>query len=414
MKRLHAYCAALALSVSLTPAALGEDWTRFRGPNGSGVVEGKYSADVSEKDFAWAVDLPGKGHASPVVWKDRIYLTSADVDAGKRYVLCLSAKDGSTIWKKEYEFSKYRQHADNSFSSASPAVDEVGVYVALPSPEKFELVALNHDGGPLWSHDLGMFKSVQGQGASPIVVDDLVILANDQEGPKSSIVAFERKSGAMQWKIDRKAGNKTAMSTPVVYRPPGGTPQVVFTSKSCGMTAVDPKTGQVMWEAPAVFDARTVGSPVAAGGLVFGTCGEGAQHRVLVAVRPGGVGEQPEIAYTVKRIAPYVPTPVVKGDRVYMWGDAGQVTCLNLNTGEEVWSEKVGGMYYGSPVCVGDVLWCISRKGDLVGVRAADKFEEVAKISLGEPSHATPAVADGKMYLRTVSKLIRVDLKSAK
>jgi len=403
--------AAAVLSMPLLSSPAFADWTRFRGPNGDGVVEGKFKDKISEGNFDWTAKLPGKSHASPVIFKDRIYLTSADVDAGKRYVLCLSAKDGSPIWTKEYDFSKYKQHADNSFSSATPAVDEVGVYVAWSRPEKYELLALSHEGKELWNQDLGPFKSVQGSGTSPILLDEMVIIANDQEGPKSSVMAFERKTGAAQWKIERKSGDKAAMSTPVIFKPAAGGPtQVVFTCKESGMTSVDAKSGQVLWEAPKVFDARTVGSPVATPELILAACGEGAAHRVLVAVRPGDVGEEPALAYKIERIAPYVPTPLVKGDRVYLWSDSGQVTCLKLATGEQIWTGKVGGLYYGSPVLVGDVLWCMSRKGDLVGVRAGEQFEEVAKISLGEPSHATPAIAGGKMYLRTVSKLICVDI----
>jgi outer membrane protein assembly factor BamB len=254
---------------------------------------------------------------------------------------------------------------------------------------------------------------VQGQGTSPVVVGDVVVLANDQEGPKSSLLGFDRRTGAMQWKVERASTDKAAMSTPVVFRPADGAPpQVVFTTKAPGFTAVDPRTGQVAWEAPKAFDARTVGSPIATDELVLAACGEGAAHRLLVAVRPGKPGGEPHVAYTVKGVAPYVPTPLARGDRLYLWGDAGLVTCLKLATGEQVWSEKVGGMYYGSPVCVGDTLWCLSRKGDLVGVRASDTFARAGKISLGDPSHATPAVAGGKMYLRTVTKLVCVNLRA--
>jgi outer membrane protein assembly factor BamB len=399
------------LSIGFTCAhASADDWTRFRGPNGSGIAEGKFSSDVSEKDFAWKVVLPGKGHASPVIWKDRVYTTAGDSDEGKRYVICLNAKDGSMAWKKEYDFSKFKQHADNSFASATPAVDELAVYVAWCTPEKYTLFALSHEGKELWQQDLGSFKSQQGQGNSPIVVDEQIILGNDQEGAKSSLCGYDRRTGALQWKIERKSTDKTAMSTPVVYRPKDGPVQVIFTGKN-GFTSVDPKAGQVVWDANKVFDARTVGSPVVTGDLIIGACGEGGEHRLLVAVRPGQAGEEPTPVYTVKHIAPYVPTPLAKGDRLFMWGDAGQVTCANLTTGAEVWSERVGGMYYGSPVCVGDTLWCMSRKGELVGVSATDKFKLVTKINLGEPSHATPAVAGGKMYLRTVSQMICVNLK---
>ncbi|MDB5297259.1 MAG: hypothetical protein JWO31_3242 [Phycisphaerales bacterium] len=403
----------LPACVAVAAPARGEDWPRFRGANGAGVVAGRFAGTVSAKDVAWTADLPGKGHGSPVVWKGRVYLTSADPEEGKRYVVCLSAADGSVVWRKEYDFAKYRQHADNSYSSASPAVDDAGVYVAWSTPAHYTAFALGHDGAERWSHDLGGFQSVQGQGASPVVVGDAVVVANDQEGPKSSLVAFDRRTGAALWTVERKSCDKASMSTPVVYRPPGGGgPQVVFTSKAAGMTAVDAATGQVAWEVSDAFNARTVGSPVLAGDLIVGACGEGGAQRDLAAVRPPAApGAEAKIEYAVKRVAPYVPTPLVVGPRAYLWGDAGVLTCVDAATGAEAWSRKVGGMYYGSPVCVGDTLWCLSRKGDLIGASATDKDAPLAKLSLGDPSHATPAVADGKMYLRTVSKLTCVTLR---
>jgi outer membrane protein assembly factor BamB len=405
----------VAPAAPVPPAAGDAGWTRFRGLNGSGVVPGRYSADLSEKDVAWKAELPGKGHASPVIWKDRVYTTAADADEGKRYVLCLNAADGAVVWKKEFDFSKFRQHADNSFASATPAVDDLGVYVAWVTPEAYVLFSLDHDGKERWSADLGPFKSQQGQGTSPVVVGEAVVIVNDQEGHKSGAFAFDRRTGVQHWKLDRPTGDKTAMSTPVLFtpKPGGGPPQLIFTSKASGLTAVDPHTGQVLWEAREAFDARTVGSPVVTDDLVIAACGEGADNRTLVALRPPSrPDEAPAAAYVIKRIAPYVPTPVVKGNRLYMWGDAGLVTCAEADTGKTVWSEKVGGMYYGSPVCVGDTLWCVSRKGELVGVAAADAFKKVGKVELGEASHATPAVAGGKMYVRTVSHMVCLKLRA--
>lgn len=409
--------AAVLVAVALLPAvAPAEDWPRFRGPNGAGVVDGKFAPTISEKDFAWNVELPGKGHASPVVWKDRIYTTSADAEEGKRFVLCLNAKDGGVVWQTTDDFSKFRQHGDNSYASATPAVDDVGVYVTWGTPEKHVLFALDHAGKELWRRDLGAYKSQHGDGASPVVVDDTVILACDQEGPNSLLAGFDRRTGAVRWRLERPSTDKANMSTPAVWQPKGEPPQVVFTGKGYGFTAIDPKTGRVIWEAKGTLDARAVGSPVVAGDLIIGACGDGTSYKKLFAVRPptkpGGTATT---VYMFDQTAPYVVTPIVKGDRLFMWSDAGLVTCVEASTGKEIWSQKAGGMYYGSPVCVGDTLWCMNRKGELAGVRAADTFEQVnPKLPLGEPSHATPAVADGKMYLRTVSHLIRVDLRPAK
>lgn len=420
--------AFLILIASLAASSsAADDWTRFRGPNGTGVAEGRFVDTVSVKDFAWKVDLPGKGHASPVIWKGKLYTTSADVDEGQRFVLCLDAADGKIVWKKAYDFSKSRQHADNSFASATPAVDDAGLYVTWATPEKYVLLALTHAGDELWRQDLGPFKSQHGHGASPVVVGDAVIVVDDQEGPQSGVRAFDRRTGKPLWRLDRPSTDKTAMSTPALWHPKVGPPnQLIVTTKGYGFTSLDPATGRVLWEAKGL-DARAVGSPVMTDDLVIGNCGDGTNYKLLVAIRPGdikkadikaeakGDAEQPAAdpkpVYSFKKTAAYVTTPLVKGDRLFMWNDAGTVTCAEAATGKEIWSGQAGNMYYGSPVCAGDTLWCMSRRGDLMGVSAVgDAFKVVAKVPLGEPSHATPAVADGKMYLRTVSHLICVNV----
>src|SRR4051794_19924456 len=248
-----------------------DEWTRFRGPNGSGLFETAFNNPITEKDFAWKVTLPGKGHSSPVVWGDHVYVTSGDPETAARIVLCLSAKDGSTIWKREFNSRTYRQlHVDNSYASATPAVDEAGVYVSWSTPESLSLMALTHDGKDLWTRDLGPFVSQHGSGASPMTVDGLVILTNDQEGPKSTVEAFDHFTGQPRWKIDRKPGDKTALATPCVFRPKAGGPaQLILSNKSTGITSVDPHTGKVNWEVPDACPDRTVGSPVVAGDLVI-------------------------------------------------------------------------------------------------------------------------------------------------
>lgn len=408
MKRLQWISAAVV--IGLLNCSTFADWTRFRGPDGSGVVEGNYASDISEKDFAWKVELPGKGHASPVIWKDHVYIAAADPDDGKQMILCLSAKDGSVIWKRDFDFVQFRKHAENSFASATPAVDDNGVYIALDSIEHYLLLALNHDGKELWKQDLGVSRSQHGHGASPIVFGDSVILCDDQEGPKSSVVAFDRKTGNAKWKIERPSTDKTAMSTPAIWRPAGAPPQVITSTKGYGFTAIDPASGQILWEAK-VLDARAVGSPVVTKDLVIGACGDGTNYKHLVAIKPDRKGGEAEEVYSFKKTATYVTTPLVKGDRLYMWNDAGLLTCADVNTGKEIWSERVGGVFFGSPICVGDTLWAINNRGELIGVATGDAYKQVAKIELGEVSHSTPAVSDGKMYLRTVSHLICVKLR---
>jgi outer membrane protein assembly factor BamB len=181
----------------------------------------------------------------------------------------------------------------------------------------------------------------------------------------------------------------------------------IFTSTAHGITAVDAGTGKVNWEVDDVFLDRCVGSPISASGLVIAGYGYGRRGSLYVAVRPGlpNDGKKPEVVYEVKKSVPLVPTSLVKDGRLYLWGDDGVVSCLNVSTGEVIWRERVGGEFYGSPVCVDNRLYCIAKNGDVVVLAASDQFRVLNRVPLGEPSYTTPAVSDGVMYLRTNSHL---------
>jgi outer membrane protein assembly factor BamB len=390
----------------------GQEWTRFRGPDGSGIATpgADIPAKWSDRDFRWKIDLPGVGHSSPVLWGDRVFVTCGDEQTGAPTLVCVNASDGSVRWKRDYTSENYRHHGENSYASSTPAVDAERVYLCLMQPKQLRVVALDHDGKDAWSADLGPFVTQHGGGHSPIVFDDIVVVANDQDGPGSSIVALDRRTGEKKWTSPRKSYRFSA-STPCVYRPKDGGPaQLVFTSWAHGITGIDPKTGLVLWELPEAFDARTVGSPVAVNdaGLVIASCGEGPGGHWIMAVKPGSGGAKPDVAYKIARMSPYVPTPIVKGNLLFVWADGGTVTCAMADTGETVWQERVGGTYFGSPVCVGDKLFCVSKRGEVTVIAAADKFQLLARNDLGEKSDATPAVAGGRMYLRTYGKLICV------
>jgi outer membrane protein assembly factor BamB len=186
---------------------------------------------------------------------------------------------------------------------------------------------------------------------------------------------------------------------------------LVFTSQAHGITSVEPNTGKVIWELQSVLPARVVSSPVIAGDLLIGTCGKGSAGKQLSAVRVSSVSnsEPAKVAYTCTgKSAPYVPTPLAKDGLLFTFHDQGDVSCLSINTGQVLWSEKPGGKFYGSPIWVNGLLYCINREGNVVVIKSAPTYELLAINSLGEKSQATPAVADGKMYLRTYSHLISI------
>lgn len=410
------------------PARAGEGcWPRFRGPNGAGLAEA-VAAPVpwTDKDYNWRIPLAGVGHSSPVVWGKRVFVTCGNATSAARLVLCLDAADGRTLWQREHRSRPYTQHGDNSYATATPAADANGVVITWTTPAEVILLALDMDGQEVWRQDLGPFVGIHGSGSSPVIVGDLVILANEQEDPaalpfvyarpgtprtagKSFLIALDRKTGRMRWQIERRS-SQAPYSTPCLRQTETGRPELIFTSTSHGFTAVDAATGKVNWQVEGVFRERCVGSPVAAegpGGLAFAGHGYGSRGTSFVAIRPGCPEKGPaaQRAYELKPPVPLVPTPLVKGDLLFLWGDDGQVACLKLATGEPVWRQRIRQGFYGSPICAGDRLFCIARNGEVVVLAASDRYELLACVPLGEPSHATPAVADGVIYLRTRSRL---------
>jgi outer membrane protein assembly factor BamB len=401
--------AAAMMLFACAAACAGEaEWNRFRGPDGLGISAATtIPVKWTEKDYNWKVALPGVGHSSPVLWGQKIFLTAGDPKTARRTVLCLSAADGRTLWQRDYESMAYSQSADNSFATATPAVDADGVYVTWTAPKEVTLLGLDHNGGEKWRRNLGPFVGEHGSGTSPIVYDDMVVLSNDQDG-KSFLVAVDRKTGQTRWQVERRSVTfGVAYPTPCVCRPNGGPPRLIFTSTAHGITAVDPATGKVDWEMGDAVRGRCVASPIWVDGLILASFGYGDPGIGFVAVRPPSAeqGGKPKIVYDRRKAAPCVPTPLAKDGRVYLWADDGRVACLKTLTGEQVWFEKVGATFYGSPVWVDGRLYAIAKNGDVVVIAAADKFEVLARVPLGEASFSTPAVSGGVMYLRTQSHL---------
>jgi outer membrane protein assembly factor BamB len=390
--------------------ATAQEWTRFRGPNGSGLGKAPgLPARFSEKDYNWKIEIPGSGHSSPVVWGDRIFVTCTPEGTASRMVVCINAADGKIVWQRDYETATFRQHPDNSYASMSPAVDSERVYVWWGGPAGSALVALDQkDGREVWKGELGPFVSQHGPGSSPIVFEETVLLHFDQDEPKSFLASFDAKTGAQRWKLDREGTMSTA-STPCIFQSPDGTAEVILISRTVGMTSVDARNGTIKWELPGLLSKRCVASPIVTdGGLVIAQCGEGRAESFVYAVKPPTTGQAPQKVYEVIRTGGYVPTPIAVGPLLFLWKEDGLVTCLRAANNEPVWSERVQGPFYGSPVFVNGRLYNMTRRGDLVVVSAGDKFEEFARIPLGEGSHATPAISGGRMYLRTFTHLISV------
>ncbi len=403
--------------ITFTTSSIAQEWTRFRGPNGQGQSDATTIPDKwTESDYNWKVKLSGKGHSSPVIWGDKIFLTSAE-DSGARMVVCLSTKDGSKVWEKKYPAGTSHIHQQNSFASSTPALDKSHVYAAWSTAEEITLVALTHDGKEVWKQNLGPFDSKHGFGTSPMVYEDLVIIANEQEG-KSFLVAVNCKDGKDRWRIPQeraKGDQNTSYSTPTVYQPEKGPAELIVNTWGQGMTSVDPKSGKSNWEVTKMFPLRPIGCPVLAGGLIWGNCGEGGGNNTVFAVKPGTKGgAQPQVAYKFDRsLAPYVPSLVIHGKLVFLLSEKGLASCINAESGEKIYAaERVGGRFSGSPIRVKDRFYAISDEGDVFVLNAGEKYEVISKNPLGELARSTPAVSDGVMYLRTESQLFSLGKKS--
>jgi len=288
-------------------------------------------------------------------------------------------------------------------------VDEKRLYVAWASGDQLLLRALDHDGQEVWQRDLGTYVCEHGFGNSPIVYEDLVILVNSQQAEElepnqepgtSSVMALDRETGELRWETPRTVA-RVCYSTPCIYQPPEGPPELICYDKGHGFFSLDPHTGAENWSLP-VFTMRTVASPILVGDLVFGCNGSGGGGHYLVAAR---MGKPPQEVYRVTRQAPYITTSIARDDLVFMYVDRGFVSCMQAADGTIVWSKRLTNGFSGSPVLVDGKLYAIDNEGEVLVLAAEREFKELGRVALGEPSRATPAVSGGRMFLRTESQL---------
>jgi outer membrane protein assembly factor BamB len=399
------FLSAIVVFLVMTAFTNAGNWDRFRGPNGAGQSDDSGIPTKWEaKNFLWKQPMPGVGHSSPVIWDGRVFITSADPKTGAQIISAFDATTGKSTWEKRFDAGKYHMNSLNSLASSTPAVDAEHLYPMWLEDGHVIVVALTHDGNELWRRDIGPFEETHGFGKSPIVAGDLVIVANDSQA-ESAIVAVDRMSGEVRWKLARPAGI-TAFATPCVLDTDSKEKTLLATSTASGLTAINVETGKIIWQG--LTDSliqRCVASPIVAGGMVLVSCGQGGNGKVLVAARPGDKDHGPQEVYALKQGIPNVPTAIVAGDLLFLWHDRGVVSCYDLLTGHQNWRERVGGDYHSSPIRIGSRIFCVSMSGEVV-VLAADKhFEVLARNPLNEACHATPAVANGRLYLRSESKL---------
>ena len=307
---------------------------------------------------------------------------------------------GTTVPRHRYE-----QHAQNSFASSTPAVDADRLYFAWRAGETITLLALTHEGRDAWQREIARSDEKYGFGASPVLVDGLVCVINDNES-NSNLTAVDQKTGEVRWRVPRPSG-QSAFSTPCLLDSAGGKKLLVTASTAAGLVVVDPANGKTAWQTlEKDLPQRCVSSPIVAGGMVLVSCGLVNNGLHLIAIKPGDGASPPQEVYRIKEGVPNVPTPVVAGDLLFLWHDRGTVACHDLATNQRYWRERIGGNFNSSPIRIGNRIYCPSRAGEMVVLAADKKFQVLARFSVGEACNATPAVAHDRLYLRTESSLI--------
>jgi outer membrane protein assembly factor BamB len=430
--------AALALVAVTLPAVLRAEpatWPQWRGPGSQGVSseKGLPTEWSSARNVLWKADIPGRGHSSPIVWGDRIFLTTAlegevvpgakavrhvidgqdfvhpdGVGADRKHtlkVLALDARTGTLLWERTaWEGTPYdTRHKKGSYASLTPVTDGSLVYAYFGSEG---LYAFGFDGKPAWKASLGGIATVGvGVGTSPVLYKDLIILQCDEDnGEKSFIAALDKRTGREVWRVPRKV--QVSWATPILVNA-GGRDELV-TSGTELIIAYDPATGKELWRAKGL-ESNAVPSPVAGPDVVVVSAGFPA--KLAMAIRPGGdgdVSDSPRILWRYAKGTAYVPSPILYGEFVYLVTDKGLVTCLDAMTGQvkyEGGRVPVPASFMASPVAYEGQILLFSEDGDTYVLKAGPTHEVLRSNALGEPIFATPAVANGRLYIRTLGRL---------
>ena len=404
-----------------------ENWPGWRGPSGDGVSAGKGIPTKwsSTENIAWRIVVPGEGHSSPIVWGDKVFLTSSLTEKNKRILLCLDRLSGQTVWQRDVVQSPPETiHRLNSRASGTPATDGKQVYVTfmraegdeviapnvgserLITPGKIIVAAYDLDGNEKWKTNVGDFVSAHGFNTCPVLFEDLVILNGDHDGD-AYLVALDRESGRERWRTRRE--NKTRSYVTPIIREIDGITQMILSGSLC-VASYDPRNGKRHW----IVDGPTeqfVASMVYDGKYVFATGGYPERH--ILAIRPGGKGNVTEthIAWRTTRGAAYVPSPIISGRYLLMVADSGIASCFEARTGKRHWMERLPGGHSPSPVSADGLVYFVSDRGVTTIVRPSETFAVIAKNELGEPVSASPAISQGQIFLRTHQHLYCIGSK---
>jgi len=438
---------ALALGLAVVPAARAVEpdanWPGWRGPGGQGVSGATgIPTDWSEtKNVLWKTPIPGRGHSSPIVWGERIFLTTAiegdvvpgakpvahvaegqpfvhpDAVAGDRRltlkVLALDATNGRILWERvAYEGTPYdSRHKRASFASPTPVTDGERVYAFFSSQGVY---AYDFDGKLAWKANLGPIATMSvGDGTSPVLHKGLLILQCDEDnGEKSFLAALDAKTGKEAWRVPRLV--QISWATPIIVT--AGSQDELITVGTEWVIAYDPATGKERWRAKGL-ESNAVHTPVAGSDLVVVT--SGYPDKVIFAIKPGGSGDitsTPRILWKYNKGTAYVPSPILYRDYLYLLTDKGIVSCLDAKTGAvkyEGGRVPDAATFIASPVAFDGKILLSSEDGDVYVLRAGPTHEILGKSSVGEPIYASPALVPGRIFIRGERSLFAIGTKAA-
>jgi outer membrane protein assembly factor BamB len=417
MRRLTTLCVLLFVS-----AASAEDWPGWRGPRGDGTSteKGLPLRWTATENVAWKTPIPGTGHSSPVVYGDRVFVTTCVSDdvkkEGQRKVFCVDRRDGKVVWERTALTSHLEQkHRENSFSSATPATDGERLYVTFledrngqpgEKDRKFMVVVCyDLDGKELWRQSPGKLLSVHGFCTSPVLHKGLVILNGDQDAT-AYIVALDKKTGREVWRADRP--NRTrSYCTPILIvsaKRPDVT-QLVLSGSKC-VTGYDADSGKLLWQLDGPTE-QYVASLVFQDQILFLTTGFPEFH--LMGLSPDGQGKINGTPFVLWHIghkengpkgAAYVPSPIAADGHFFVVSDVGYLGCVEERTGKRLWLERLGKHHHASPVLADGHIYIPDDDGVTWVLKASSTFAVVAKNPLGEEVYASPAVSRGQIFLR--------------
>ena len=423
MKKI-ASVAALLLSVAATPviveaaepspdvAMIGVEgeaaryWTRWRGPSGQGDVAGEGYVDSWGEDhnILWKVEVPGSGNSSPIVWGDRIFLTSEAERGAKRSILAFRRSDGELLWQAAAPGGpSERAHPKNGHASGTATTDGERIYAFLGN---HGLLAVDFDGRRVWHQDLGEASNYHGPSSSPLLYEDRVIVVQDQRSD-SYVAAFDKTTGLELWRTPRS--QRVGWNSPIALRT-GDRDEIVVSGQG-QVQAYDPRTGEELWRAKGnTFEV--IPTPVVGHGLIF--CSSGRAGPTL-AIRPGGSGDVTDthVVWSAPKGSPFVPAPIIVGDHLFMVNDMiSVVTIYDAKSGEVTSQGRLGSSgresFSAAPVSFDGKVFFTNDDGDTFVLKAGPKVEILHVNSLGERTLASPALVDGRLYIRTRQHLLAI------